>query len=318
MSGHDESTEQIELDCEHEVRGKKTKTVIEFAAGRLTLGLVPAIGGSVAYFRSGTIDLMRPLSAEARRRGDVFGVAMFPMVPYANRIADNAFSFGGRLRHVAANNPPERLNLHGTGWQSIWAVADQAPAKATLVLDRLAPEEAYSYTAVQNFVLTEDQLVVTITLTNRCSEAMPFGFGAHPWFVRDPDVTIAFRAEYFWMEGPEGIATDPIRTPPELDFSTARALPSTWRNNDYGGWSGTAEIRFPSRGLGLRIEAQPIFNHLMLYANPALPHFCLEPQTNVVCAFNKIGLGNDDRLGVIELPPGASTQGSINFTPFDL
>ena len=213
---------------------------------------------------------------------------------YLTQIAslDNAFTFGGRLWRVAANNPPERLNLHGSGWQSTWAIEEVAPAQATLVLDRLAPDEAYSYTAVQRFVLTEDRLVVTITLTNCGVEVMPFGFGQHPWFERDPDVSIAFRAANFWMEGPGGIATDPIRTPLELDFSTARALPNTWRNNDYGGWSGTAEIRFPSRQLGLRIAAQPIFSHLMLYSDPTLPYFCLEPQTNAVCAFqqNRTGI----------------------------
>jgi aldose 1-epimerase len=61
--------------------------MIELWAENLTSGLEPAIGGSVAYFRRGTPDLMRPLSPEAQRQGDVLGAAMFPMVPYANRIA---------------------------------------------------------------------------------------------------------------------------------------------------------------------------------------------------------------------------------------
>lgn len=141
--------------------------MIELCAGDLTLGLVPAMGGSVAYFRSGTLDLMRPLSTESHRRGDVFGVAMFPMVPYANRIANNEFTFDGRLWRFTANNPPERLNLHGTGWQSAWVIKEWESASATLVLDHLASEEPYSYRAVQRFVLTEERLVVTMTLTNR-------------------------------------------------------------------------------------------------------------------------------------------------------
>lgn len=39
--------------------------LIELGAGRLTAGLVPQIGGSLAYFRWGPVNLMRPLSAEA-------------------------------------------------------------------------------------------------------------------------------------------------------------------------------------------------------------------------------------------------------------
>lgn len=79
--------------------------MIELHAGYLTLGLVPALGGSVARFRSGTTDLMRPLSPEARRRGDVLGVAMFPMTSYANRIAGNMFAFGSQIwRYQASRN----------------------------------------------------------------------------------------------------------------------------------------------------------------------------------------------------------------------
>jgi aldose 1-epimerase len=56
----------------------------------------------------------------------------------------------------------------------------------------------------------------------------------------------------------------------------------------------------------------------MIYADPAKPYFCLEPQTNAVGAFNRMGQGYDDKLGVIVLEPGASREGSMSFVPFDL
>jgi aldose 1-epimerase len=170
---------------------------------------------------------------------------MFPMVPYANRIAGNQFTFAGHVWRFAANNPPERLNVHGTGWQSPWAVENQEAATVTLVLDRVAPKEPYSFRATQRFVLTPEHLVVTTTVTNLSSWVMPFGFGQPPWFEREPASTVAFRAAQFWMEGPEGVATNPISITPELDFAVSRCLPGT-----YGGWDGRAEILFPSRGLG--------------------------------------------------------------------
>jgi aldose 1-epimerase len=261
---------------------------------------------------------MRPLSPEARQQGDIGGVSMFPMAPYANRIAGNKFTFGGRVWRFSANSRPEELNLHGTAWKSVWTVESWRATEAILVLDHIAPEEPYSYGVTQHFLLTPQGFVVTISLINRGLLAMPFGFGHHPFFQRDPDVTVAFRAAQFWMEGPDGVATDPIAMPPELDFAVARTLPATWRNNDYGGWSGIAEIRFPSRRFGLRIAADPIFGHLMLYADPYKPYFCLEPQTNAVGAFNKIGQGYEADLGVIVLQPGTSAEGSISFVPFAL
>jgi len=287
---------------------------VALEAGDLTLGLVPEIGGSLAYFRLGDVDLMRALSAEHAAARNVLGVAMFPMLPYANRIAGNAFDFGGRTWRFAANNPPEKFNVHGTGWHLPWS-AERTAEGIRLSLAHLAPSEPYSYAATQSFALDAEKLTVTLTLANRGAVAMPFGFGLHPWFDRDADVELTFKAEHFYMEGPEGVATERLATPPELDFAAGSLLPETWRNNDYGGWDGTADIRWPSRHVALRIEADPVFGHLMLYADPERPFFCLEPQSNAPTAFNRIASGRAEGMGVTVLAPGQSMAGRIVFRP---
>lgn len=291
---------------------------MELRAGELVLGLVPEIGGSVAFFRANGVDLMRPLSEQARMAKDVLGVAMFPMTPYANRIAGNAFLFEGRTWRFRANNPPDHFNVHGTGWRAAWEVEHRNPTEALLALNYDAPEEPYSYRATQHFVLTPDALSVTTSVTNRGKHAMPFGFGQHPWFERDKDVELAFEASHFWLEGPHGVATDVVTTPPELDFRDGRHLPATWRNNCYSRWRGRVEVRYPTRGFGLRITAEPIFCHLMLYADPDKPYFCIEPQTNAACAFNKLEQGGGDELGVIVLAPDETASGAIRFAPLRL
>lgn len=288
--------------------------VLSLAAGELSLGLVPEIGGSLAYFRMGGTDLMRALSSEHAAARDVLGVAMFPMLPYANRIAGNAFDFGGATWRFAANNPPEKFNVHGTGWHRPWS-AERTADGIRLSLAHIVPGEPYSYAATQLFALDAEKLAVTLALTNRGAVAMPFGFGLHPWFDRDGDVELSFRAAHFYMEGPEGVATERLATPPELDFAGSRQLPDTWRNNDYGGWDGTADIRWPSRGIALGIKADPIFGHLMLYADPERPFFCLEPQSNAPTAFNRIAGGRAEGMGITILAPGQSMQGTIVFRP---
>jgi aldose 1-epimerase len=286
-------------------------------AGALEVGLAPAIGGSVGAMRWRGVDLMRRLSDDYRDTGNVLGVAMFPMVPYANRIAQNAFDFEGRRWRVLPNNPPETFNVHGSGWRRLWTVTRSDAATATLALEVAAGADPYSYRAEQAFAVSEEGLRVTMTLTNTGAVAMPFGFGLHPWFDRDPDVTLQFSARRFHLEEPERVSGDPITLPPELDFAKGRPLPGGWRNNDYGGWSGEAIIRFPSRGAGLRIVADPAFKHLMLYADPTKPYFCLEPQTNASGAFNR-GRWNDPDEGVIVLAPGESAAGAVSFMPFTL
>ena len=67
----------------------------------------------------------------------------------------------------------------------------------------------------------------------------------------------------------------------------------------------------------LLIKADPVFRHLMFYADPAKPYFCLEPQTNTSGAFNR-GRWSDPDEGVILLGPGESASGTVSFKPFEL
>ncbi len=290
----------------------------EIARGDLSLGLAPEIGGSVAWFRKGGKDLMRPLGGDDRARRSVVGAAMFPMAPYANRIADNAFTFEGRTYCFPQNNPPEKFNVHGTAWHLPWSERRLAEDKAVLELVHIAPDEPYSYAAHQRFTLSPEALTVETGIENRGERRMPFGFGQHPWFLRDPDVEVRFDAAVFWIEGWDNVASERIATPPELSFATRRRLPKARRNNCYGLWDGTAEIVWPSRQIGLRITADPIFKHLMFYADPARPTFCLEPQTNSVCAFNMPEEQADYDLGTIVLAPGEKARGAMQFTPLEV
>jgi aldose 1-epimerase len=291
--------------------------LLTLKAGALEVELVPQIGGSMSSLRWRGIDLMRRLSDRDREAGNVLGVAMFPMAPYANRITGNAFDFASKRWQVLPNNPPEKFNVHGSGWQHAWDVMNAGAASAALSLDIVAGPEPYSYRATQAFAVTDEGLSVTMTLTNTGPVSLPFGFGLHPWFDRDPDVTLQFKAGRFYLEEPEGISGDPVTLPLELDFAEGGPLPNGWRNNDYGGWAGEATIRFPRRGAGLRIKADPVFKHLMFYADPTKPYFCVEPQTNASGAFNRGGW-NDPDEGVIVLAPGESANGTVSFVPFAL
>ena len=103
-----------------------TSDRLHLAAGALGVDLVPRVGGSMAAFRHGMTDLLRPLSAADDVAGNGLGVAMFPMVPYANRITGNVFDFQGRSYAFQPNNPPEKFNVHGTGWHRDWSL-DRRP-----------------------------------------------------------------------------------------------------------------------------------------------------------------------------------------------
>lgn len=289
-----------------------TSDLPRLSAGILSAEIVPHIGGSLASFRRAGVDIFRPLTASARAARDVLGVAMFPMMPYANRIAGNAFVFAGKTYRVAANNPPELFNVHGSGWRLPWRVEDATPeaARISLQVDDGAP---YRYRAEQLFEIDPNGLTVKLSLRNLADETMPFGFGLHPWFPRDPDTSLTFTARRFYPEGPDMTSGDPEPVPAHFDFTHPACLPDRWCNNDFGGWTGVAEMQFPARGHRLRIIAPSMFGHLMFYADPARDVFCLEPQTNAAGAFNRPGGIDDDGEGVTILEPGAQMRAKLRF-----
>lgn len=285
------------------------------ASGALTLDLRPGLGGSVASFRRGGVDVFRPLAeAEAEAEDiapNVVDTGMFPMVPYANRIPGNLFHYAGRDYRLKANNPPERFNVHGTGWHRPWQVAEAGADAARLVLEDAT--EAHAYRAEQIFALDGAGLSVELGLTNLGPDPMPFGFGLHPWFPRDADMRLGFAATQFYPEGPDMVALDPVPLPETLDFTAPRPLPDHWLNNDFGGWGGRADLAFPGRGHTLRISADPVFRHLMIYADPARKVFCVEPQSNAPGAFTRPGGYDDPAEGVFVLAPGEAAAGRVRF-----
>lgn len=284
--------------------------ILTLASGAVAQDLVPPIGGSVAALRYRGVDVFRALSVCDRQARNVLGVGMFPMVPYANRIGGNAFTFRGQRYEVAANNPPERFNVHGTGWHRAWGVSELSGARAVLTLEETGAP--YAYRAEQVFEVDDNGVTAILRISNAGPVAMPFGLGLHPWFPRDDDVRLVFRAARFHPEGPDMVAQPAESLPVGLDFAVARPLPVTFLNNDFGGWAGRAVLEFTGRGVVLTMTADASFGHLMVYADPGKPFFCVEPQTNAASAFSR-GRFDDPDEGVIVLAPDETAGGRIRF-----
>lgn len=229
--------------------------------------------------------------------------AMFPMLPFANRIAGNQFSVRNKIYFLPAqpfNNP---FYLHGNGWLSQWEAVFKNDSTITL---RSNPEKMgiYEYIAEIKYSLINNIFKAEMLITHTGEEPAPYGAGFHPFFMLTPDDTVQFSSTGYWTEDENNMANTWFEDIPEkLNFSHPLSPYGTWINNCYSGWNGLAIISRLNRKVELRSDTP----WLMVYQNKAEGFICLEPQTHQVDAHNIPG-----RPGLRMLKKGESFKHTMN------
>lgn len=249
---------------------------------------------------------------------DALASGCYPLVPFGNRVRDNRFSFRGRDYHFQANTDWDSHYLHGEGWQADWAVEQQTARLLELsfqnAANRITP---YNYAVTQRFVLQDDGIELTLSVTNKGERALPFGLGWHPYFPMTPETTLLAPARKYWTEVDGWLPGEATEIPADVDFSDRRGLPYRWVNNGFEDWCGEAQIVWPERQAQLSLTADPLFRHAFVFVSdtdfdPAFQrdYFCFEPMSHLADGHNMRGLGD---LTVLE--PGETLTGSIHMKP---
>ena len=284
---------------------------ITLASECLALELVPGVGGSVArldWIGGGpAVPLLRPMPAGGTRPGET---AMFPLVPWSNRIDGGGFAYGGRFWAIAPNSSGDPRPIHGYGWLEPWTVEDRSGNHAVLLSRH--DDTVFSYTAQLDYRLEGTDCLVTIAVRNTGEHAMPFGLGLHPWFPRKPKTRVYAPARGVWHEGPGHLPTVHGPIPPDWDFSAPRPLAPTWADNGFTDWNGRAAVYQPEDGLALAMTAEPLFGSYIFYTPTGADTFCLEPVSHMIDAHNRA----PDQL--VGLAPGEAMSGAVRFTALDL
>jgi len=256
---------------------------MRLAYGAWELDLLPALGGAIAALRRDGADIFRPTPHAAQHPLEA---ACFPLVPYANRIADGRFSFEGEGFVIPRNVADQAHPLHGTGWLQPWTVGHSDERSATLHYRHGADDGwPWAHDAEQRIVLSDEGLHVTLSLTNTGDRAMPFSLGLHPYFTKVGVSHLRFDAERVWLIDDAFLPTEPAPADRLGDWAAGETVERTSLiDNSYEGWSGTATI---SRDDGdLRLSGTNT-SFLHVFTPPGAPYFCIEPVTAMPDAFNR-------------------------------
>jgi aldose 1-epimerase len=306
------------------------ESLLALNSGRFAAGVSPALGGTLAYFgflEDKAVDFVRPTLARALAERDVRSTSGYPLVPYSNRIGEGRFRFEDVSYKLDLNSVIPMHPIHGVGWLRPWSVRNVKSVRTgqqtmigrvTLALTHVAsgPNDRawpWSFEALQNFELDDDQLRWGIAVTNRDTRAMPAGIGMHPFFPKTPATEVRFAARSVWRNNDRMLPLGRTPVPPEWNFTARRPTAELNVDNCFGGWSGGAQIVWPERGWGLQIDADPVFGHLVVFTTPARDSIAIEPISHANNAVNLVHEYND--TGLVALQPGQTLSGSFTMRP---
>ncbi len=288
--------------------------VLSLDAGDARVDLAPALGGAIAQFTFRGVDVLRPVSAEARAAGNVRGHSCYPLVPYSNRIANARLVFAERAFDLARNFGDQPHSIHGIGWQRPWSVVANDDASALIMLEHDAAGGGaaawpWSFRATQSFALAADDkgstLMTRITLTNTDSASFPFGLGFHPFFPRNATTTLGFRADAVWEAGATRLPTKRVPVPDGWRFDPPRAIGDVAVDNVFTGWGGVATLRDPAHRIAVTIAGDRAVAFLVVYVPAGQNFLAVEPVTHMTDAFNRAARG-ESGTGTRILDAGAA------------
>ena len=266
--------------------------ILSLSSGDFSAAVSPAAGASLLYWRHGNKDLTRPALAGAVERRAADETSMFPLVPYSNRIRGGYFIYWGIKRMVPKNHPVVADPLHGEGWQKQWDVVRSSTDSASLVFEHNGKNGfPFAYEAEQVFTLKDNQLIVSLTLTNKGGIPMPCGLGWHPFFPKDADTIVRFKTKNVWAHESAPPREHPMKTPPEWQFDKGLKISGLELDTCFGGFDGKAEVIWPSRNRKINITAYSDFGHVVVWSPTGENFFCVEPVTNATDAFNLASRG---------------------------
>jgi aldose 1-epimerase len=161
---------------------------------------------------------------------------------------------------------------------------------------------------------------VSYTIENMDDQAIPFGFGLHPYFMKlsgDDGTFVELPADCV-MDAtsdllPTGMLVDVSGTCFDLRDNTkigALDFDHVFTGLRQG---KHAQVEYESLGMRVRLVSTPDFSHLVLYSPHGKVYFCLENQTCSTDAHNLYDRGFKTQSGLKFVPAGKIHTGSVTY-----
>jgi aldose 1-epimerase len=203
------------------------------------------------------------------KKDDPFMWGCFAMVPWAGRVRNGVFSYGGITHQLPISMPPHAI--HGTTYDREWIDEGDGGFSIELGDDWPFPGRVH-----QRVRLYRDALELQLEV-EAVNESFPACIGWHPWFQRRLSrgytAEIDFKPTLMYARDSEGIP----------DGNQVMPIESPW-DDCFTGLKSPPIITWPD---ALQLEFESTASHWVVYDEPEHA-LCIEPQTGPPNAFNLI------------------------------
>ena len=301
----------------------------------IIVGIAPDLGSNMFRFRVGEHDLIY-CERDLLKQKDFTG--NFVLWPLPNRVRDKRYVYQGQTYSLEALKRPRGNDvlIHGLVFDRQWhydqPVSRQDSVSVTTSIE-ITPQspfyQGYPFDSRLSltYTLTKHGVTVAYHVQNNSSKDMPFGFALHPYFSTlsgKSDTLVSIPANSVMEADDELLPTGrllDVRGIMYAMFDLREPVPIAHLKLDhvYTGLqkNGSAVIEYRKQAMRLQITASEAFTHMVIYTSPSeadSPFFCLENQTCSTDAINLHSRGLGEMAHLLELRPGESSDGFIQYT----
>lgn len=294
-----------------------------FEEGRARVEIAPALGNSCFLFECDGLPVLEPVAwDDFRKKATSFGIPI--LFPFANRIRDGVFDFGGRHFKV---DPPR----HGFVRDKIWKVTESGASEESGAWltsafdaedhkDQILKQFPFPFRLEVTYRLFKGRLTMQTLATNAGPAEMPSSFGIHPYFRLPDKASLTVPANQRW-EVVDSLPTGTV-LPVEgkWDLRKPRDLQGLQFDDILTGLiSGEGNIckcvltdHGSSTETVVEFDAKQ-FPDVVVYTTPApRKAICIEPNTSPTDAFNLLSQGHE-RADVVRIAPQQTIRWLIAF-----
>jgi aldose 1-epimerase len=279
--------------------------------------VVVEVGGGLRTYTVDGLDILAGYRRDEQARA---GRGQL-LVPWPNRVRDGRYTFRGRTHQLPLSEPPLANANHGLVRWALWSVEERSAASLTVGY-RLHPQPGWPghLDLAVTYDLQYTGLLVSSRAVNTGSEAVPFGYGAHPYLalgetsLGDVVLTVPAAERVLVDDRMLPVGTEPVAGT-EFDLRGGRPLGATRLDTAYTALERDARGRWRVRLGGLAgrpdvsLWADGAFGWVQVFTRhgedagvQGVRGIAVEPMSCPADAFNS-------GQGLVVLEPGDSWSG---------